>query len=66
SVINLNRQVQQPIFSQLLAGALLFVLSDSLIAINKFGHPFNGARLMIMVTYLLGQFLLVSGARRTH
>lgn len=66
SVINLNRQVSQPVFRELLAGALLFVLSDSLIAVNKFGHPFNGARLMIMVTYLLGQYFLVSGARRTH
>lgn len=66
SVVNLHGQVAGPVFTQLLAGGVLFVCSDSLLAINKFGHPFDGARLAIMTTYLGAQFLLVSGARKTH
>ena len=42
----------------LIAGALLFVLSDSLIAINKFISPFSLASLSIMVTYFSAQFLI--------
>lgn len=36
-------------------GALLFVLSDSLIGINRFVAPFEGARYAIILTYWLGQ-----------
>lgn len=36
-------------------GALLFVLSDSLIGINRFVAPFDGARYAIMLSYWLGQ-----------
>lgn len=36
-------------------GAALFVLSDSLIGINRFVAPFEGARYAIILTYWLGQ-----------
>lgn len=36
-------------------GALLFVFSDSLIGINRFVAPFDGARYAIMLSYWLGQ-----------
>jgi uncharacterized membrane protein YhhN len=36
-------------------GALLFVLSDSLIGINRFVAPFDGARYAIILSYWLGQ-----------
>lgn len=45
----------------LMAGALLFVLSDSILALNKFGHPFDYASQLIMLTYGLAQLLLVLG-----
>lgn len=45
-------------------GALLFVLSDSLIALNKFGQSFADAGVGIMLTYVVGQYLLVRGAAR--
>jgi uncharacterized membrane protein YhhN len=44
-----------------LCGAILFVLSDSLIAINKFSYPFIGSRILIMSTYIAGQFLIAAG-----
>lgn len=43
------------------AGALLFMLSDSLIAIHKFMMPVGHAELWIMSTYMAGQFLIVRG-----
>lgn len=52
-------------FRFLFIGVLLFILSDSIIAINKFQSdqliiPY--ARLWIMATYLAAQFLIVKGA----
>ncbi|HEX5652033.1 MAG TPA: lysoplasmalogenase [Chitinophagaceae bacterium] len=46
----------------MLSGAVLFVISDSILAINKFYRPFNGAGLLIMLTYGLAQFFIVRGA----
>ncbi|NDB53892.1 MAG: lysoplasmalogenase [Chitinophagaceae bacterium] len=43
-------------------GALLFVASDSALAINKFSNPFPSAGLIIMITYGLAQFFLTTGA----
>ena len=41
------------------AGAILFATSDSMIAWNRFVRPFAAASVAIMVTYHLGQGLLV-------
>ena len=40
-------------------GAVFFVLSDSLIAINKFIVPFSQARYSIIITYWLAQYLII-------
>ncbi|WP_299730180.1 lysoplasmalogenase [uncultured Endozoicomonas sp.] len=45
----------------LFLGASTFAISDSLIAINKFLYPLPYASLMIMVTYYLAQYMIVSG-----
>jgi uncharacterized membrane protein YhhN len=42
-------------------GAILFLLSDSILAINKFLQPVGHAGLWIMSLYLAGQFLIVEG-----
>ena len=42
----------------LLVGALLFILSDSLIALNKFYEPHDIYGVSIMITYILAQFLI--------
>ncbi|MCW5920864.1 MAG: lysoplasmalogenase [Saprospiraceae bacterium] len=62
SVFNLKGSVTAPIFQTLLAGALLFMLSDSLIAWSRFDSPFPFSGLAIMGTYIAGQFLLARGA----
>jgi uncharacterized membrane protein YhhN len=42
-------------------GAILFLISDSGIAINKFSSHFAGAQAIIMSTYVLAQYLIVIG-----
>lgn len=43
-------------------GATLFVISDSILAINKFYAPFALAGVFIMLTYGLAQYFLVKSA----
>lgn len=44
-----------------LAGAAAFVMSDSLLAINKFQQAFPFASVYIMLTYCAAQFFIVRG-----
>jgi uncharacterized membrane protein YhhN len=46
----------------MLTGALLFILSDSTLAINKFYQPLEGAGIVINLTYGLAQLFIVQGA----
>jgi uncharacterized membrane protein YhhN len=46
----------------LATGALLFVISDSILALNKFYRSFELAGVVIMLTYGLAQFLITAGA----
>jgi uncharacterized membrane protein YhhN len=45
----------------ILIGAVCFVVSDSLLAIDKFHSPLPHASFVIMFTYLLAQFLITLG-----
>ncbi len=60
-VVNLKGKIANNSFWTLMAGAGLFLISDSALAIAKFGQAFEGERLLIMGTYILGQYLLVRG-----
>ncbi|MEN0106964.1 MAG: lysoplasmalogenase [Pseudomonas sp.] len=60
-------RTQAPGISRLSAGlaaggAALFVLSDSLIGINRFVSPFEGAHYAIILTYWLGQWGITASA----
>jgi len=48
----------------IIAGAALFVLSDSLLAFNKFYSPFEFAGLGIMLSYALAQLFIVTGVTK--
>jgi uncharacterized membrane protein YhhN len=48
----------------LMLGALLFVTSDSILAINKFYQPFEMAGIFTMLTYGLAQLFITLGAAR--
>ena len=47
---------------KMVAGALLFVLSDTVLAINKFYYSFMEADILIMITYGVAQLLIVQGS----
>jgi uncharacterized membrane protein YhhN len=46
------------------AGALVFMASDAVLAFDRFVRPQRWAPLVVMVTYHLGQGLIVAGALR--
>lgn len=48
-----------------LIGASLFVISDSLIAINKFSYPFFLARFIILLAYFIAQGFIAYSVERT-
>ena len=48
----------------LVAGALLFVVSDSVLALNKFYQSFEYAGIITMLSYGLAQLLITIGAAR--
>jgi len=48
-------------FCLVLMGALLFVISDSLLALAKFYYSFPGNSFFVMLTYILSQFFLIKG-----
>ncbi|MBA4054785.1 MAG: hypothetical protein C0490_08745 [Marivirga sp.] len=48
-------------FRMVFTGAIAFMVSDSLLAINKFLKPIDHAGLLIMGTYILAQFLIIEG-----
>jgi uncharacterized membrane protein YhhN len=49
-------------FALVFVGAVFFMVSDSVLAINKFMHALPMASLTIMITYITAQFLIVQGA----
>ena len=46
------------------AGATIFVCSDSVLAVHRFVRPLPRADLVVMITYHLGQALIVAGLLR--
>ncbi|MFC0777639.1 lysoplasmalogenase [Flavobacterium sp. HJSW_4] len=47
-------------------GALFFIISDSILAINKFYAPIPKSSFFIMLTYLLAQYLIVVGVLKLN
>ncbi|MHB1475785.1 MAG: lysoplasmalogenase family protein [Dermatophilaceae bacterium] len=45
-------------------GALAFLLSDTVLALDRFVGPRSNARMLVIVTYHLGQVMMVVGALR--
>lgn len=44
----------------MLSGAIVFMISDSLLAINKFYNPVHILEVFVMITYVLAQYLIFS------
>lgn len=45
-------------------GGALFMASDSMIAIGRFGEPFDGQRLLVLATYWAAQWLIARSVAR--
>lgn len=56
-----QKKVSQKSFIFVFIGAILFVISDSILALNKFYMPLQFISLSIMLTYGLAQFFIVLG-----
>lgn len=52
---------QKPANIYILIGATIFVASDSILAFDKFHAPLQYSSFLIMATYLLAQYLIVTG-----
>jgi uncharacterized membrane protein YhhN len=59
--INRIEKVNRQSCIMVLAGAILFVISDSAIAVNKFSYQFESSEIVVMSTYVLAQFLIIKG-----
>lgn len=56
-----ERQSNQKSYRFVLIGAILFIISDSLIAINKFAFSIPLSGIWVMATYIAAQYLIVEG-----
>ena len=60
--VNRKGRVNTVSFNLIFFGATLFLISDSILAYNKFVSAFNGAGIAIMTTYMLAQYLITIGS----
>ncbi|TKC10079.1 lysoplasmalogenase [Pedobacter polaris] len=60
--VNRKGRVSTLSFNLIFIGAILFLISDSFLAYNKFVKPFEGAGVVIMATYMLAQYLITVGS----
>ncbi len=58
---SVERQTKPKSYRFVLIGAILFIISDSLIAINKFAFLIPLSGLWVMATYIAAQYLIVEG-----
>jgi uncharacterized membrane protein YhhN len=54
-------KVNRKSYIMVLTGAILFILSDSVLAVNKFVNPVTFSTLIIMGTYITAQWLITLG-----
>lgn len=59
--LHVFKKINSPANRWYVLGASAFVLSDSLLAINKFYQPFAFAGVLIMITYCAAQYCIVRG-----
>ncbi len=66
AAMNRKEKVNRLSYLLVLIGAMLFVLSDSMIAINNFKLSFSLARIAIMTTYITAQYLIITGCLKQY
>lgn len=66
AALNREMKVSRQSYMLVLLGALFFILSDSLIMINRIKIPFDLARVIIMSTYITAQYLIAAGCLKQY
>lgn len=61
AALNRHGKVNGVSFMLVSIGALLFVLSDSMLAVNKFYQKIDFAKILVMLTYVVAQYLIAIG-----
>lgn len=56
-----KNQTTDESFQLVVLGAALFIISDSILAINRFSHTIPYAGVAVMGTYIIAQWLIVNG-----
>ena len=64
--LGVSRRVSKITRRLFIAGACCFVISDSLLAVNKFYKQFPPAAILIMLTYCMAQYFIVKGFIRNR
>ena len=64
AAFNLFWKIEKKAAALFFFGAFQFVLSDSILAINRFVYPFDMLPVLVMITYCSAQFLLTLGCVR--
>lgn len=62
AALNWNTFTSTLTFQLVLTGAVAFMLSDMIIALNKFKNPIINASVWIMLLYLFGQYRIIKGS----
>ena len=65
-VMGISASIGGSIHYLVVAGACFFILSDSIIAINRFLEPISYSSFWIMITYYPAQFLIAFGSSKQH
>lgn len=55
-----------PSYWMVFGGAILFMMSDAMLAVNKFLEPLSHGNFWIMSTYVSAQYLIIRGLIRHH
>jgi uncharacterized membrane protein YhhN len=69
STLNLKEKIGKRPHNMIVAGAILFVLSDSILALNQFDPAFQSITLMhalVMITYISAQGFIIDGIRKCY
>jgi uncharacterized membrane protein YhhN len=69
STLNLKEKIGKRPHNMIVAGAILFVLSDSILALNQFDPAFQSITLMhalVMQTYISAQGFIIDGIRKCY
>jgi uncharacterized membrane protein YhhN len=58
--------IKNPIHGVIAWGALSFLISDSILALDKFYKPIFAANYLIMIPYIIAQYCIVVGMKSVH